>query len=224
MAASLSGLAQELNQHPPAATETADIQRLRRLQSLLELARRVEGGELTAAAPELAGYWEPLLAGITTQLSGEGAPADREATLKALRQAVATLAAKTRLELKQLAFCTQVEGYGRYERFAENTFRAGQEVLLYVEVENVTYHRDAQGYQSKLQGSYAIVGEGGSVVEQRDFVVDKQITQQPLRDYFLPFRLYMPKQISPGNYQLKLTIHDRHADKSGTGEVSLKIR
>jgi hypothetical protein len=140
------------------------------------------------------------------------------------REATAHLAAVSNLEVRSVAFCTQVDGYGTFQKFAKNQFASDQDVLLYCEIDNVAAEKVKLGYETQLQGSYEIRDNQGRLVADQDLPMDPEICSNHRRDYFIVYRIYMPSQLAPGNYELRLTIHDKKGGKYGHSSAAFEIR
>jgi len=173
-------------------------------------------------------YWQQQLYAIDAHFNPNGSPLpDQRAALalRHLRESAGYLAALSRLEVRNLQFCTQVDSYGRFVRFPKDVFKPNQEVLLYAEVDNFQSNLavDGSGFETELQGSYQIFDIGGQRVADHVYPVDKERCGTRHRDFFIPFRVYMPKFINPGDYILKLTVEDKHATKFGQAEIKFKI-
>jgi hypothetical protein len=94
---------------------------------------------------------------------------------------------------------------------------------LYVEVDNFAVEQKPQGYETALEGSYQIFDAAGQRVADHSFPPEKEICRRVRRDFFIPYRLYMPKAIAPGEYTLHLTIKDVKGDKFGQGTIRFVI-
>lgn len=140
------------------------------------------------------------------------------------REATNHLAAASNLEVKSVAFCTEVERYGVITKFPKTHFQADQEVLLYCEVDNVAAAKVRDGFETQLQGSYEIIDSQGRKIADQLLPMEPDICQNHRRDYFIVYKIYMPQQIATGNYQLKLTIEDMKAQKFGQGQVDFQIK
>ncbi len=141
------------------------------------------------------------------------------------REATNHLAAVSNLEVKSVAFCTEVERYGVITKFPKYQFQADQEVLLYCEIENVAATKlKKEGYESQLQGSYEILDSQGRKVADQLLPMEPEICQNHRRDYFIVYKIYMPQQISLGNYQLRLTVEDMKAHKFGQNQLDFQIK
>jgi hypothetical protein len=186
-----------------------------------DAARGVE--EFSAAEQE---FWKHQLHGLGVFLDDEGAPvADRRArlALRELEQGLHHLAAASGLDVRSLAFCPQVFSFGNYVEFTPAEFRPGQEVLLYAEIDNFTVESQPNGFETELQGSYQIFDTGGRRVAEHTFPPEKEVCRNRRRDYFIPFRMYLPKRIDPGPYTLQLTIEDLKGRKFGQSSVRFAI-
>ncbi len=140
------------------------------------------------------------------------------------REATNHLAAASNLEVRSLAFCTEVERYGVVTKFAKNQFQADQEVLLYCEIDNVSAEKIRNGFETQLQGSYEILDGQGSKVADQLLPMEPELCQNHRRDYFIVYKIYMPQQIATGSYQLRLTIEDMKAHKWGQSQVDFQIK
>jgi hypothetical protein len=140
------------------------------------------------------------------------------------REATNHLAAASNLEVKSLAFCTEVERYGVVTKFPKSHFQADQEVLLYCEIENVSAEKVRSGFETQLQGSYEIIDSQGRKIADQLLPMEPELCQNHRRDYFIVYKIYMPQQIASGNYQLRLTIEDMKARKFGQSQLDFSIK
>lgn len=144
------------------------------------------------------------------------APMFREATKFAA-------AATDTLEIRALNFCTEIESYGQIKAFPGNRFDAGQQVILYCEVENFTVAEVEAGFETKLQGSYEIFDADNNKVVSQLLPADQQVSSNFLRDYFIAYQMHLPKQLAPGTYRLQLTMEDVGGKKYGQASIPLEI-
>jgi hypothetical protein len=142
-----------------------------------------------------------------------------------LREATSHLAAATgSLDVRALQFCREVNGYGQTVSFESGAFTAGQQVILYCEVENFTAERLSDGFETHLKGSYHVIDAAGNRVAEQALAEDRQTSANFRRDYFLAYILYLPDQLGPGNYRLELTLEDLKGKKYGQASLPLEIR
>lgn len=140
------------------------------------------------------------------------------------REATNHLAAASNLEVRGTSFCTEVERYGVFTKFPKYQFLPDQEVLLYCELENVATRKVRDGFESQLQGSYEIIDNQGRAVAVQILPMEPDICQNLRRDYFIVYKIYMPQQIAPGAYKLRLTIEDMNARKVGQASLDFQIK
>jgi hypothetical protein len=141
-----------------------------------------------------------------------------------LRQATNHLAAATgNLQVHNLAFCTAVDGFGKITPFPDNRFAAGDQVILYSEVENFVAERLSDGYETHLRGSYRILDSGGRRIAEQVLAEDQQTCNNYRRDYFLPYILHLPDRLTAGNYRFELTLEDVKGKKYGQASIPFEI-
>jgi hypothetical protein len=165
-------------------------------------------------------------------LDADGIPAEGRRSalaLRHLREAANHLAAESTLDVRNLAFCSKVDGYGVYNEFPKYEFKADQEVLLYVEIDNFAVeeksaNRKSPSYETELRGTYEIYDASGHRFADYELPLDKQTCRNHRRDYFIAYRVYMPKRIDPGQYTLRLSIEDTKGHKHGQGSIEMTIK
>ena len=220
---------EQLEQAPPAASPEEQVQR-HMSHRLLHLSL----GDINAASEPIEGLQpqgQDFIRHSLEALYEVGNPAgnpveSKRYTLAMLsqRKAMTQLAAVSNLEVRNAAFCTEVDGFGVVTRFPQYTFKADQELLLYCEMDNfVSTAVDSKGFETQLQGSYEIVDASGRRVADQLLPLDSHVCRNQRRDYFIAYRIYMPPQIDPGKYQLKLTVEDLKGRKFGQAVLDFQI-
>ena len=229
----MQSVEQAINQLEVLAAQGGNKDEQARLQSYLRLlyltaerrddaVRPIEGVDQMQSE-----FWTHLMHGLGFYLDEEGTPVEgRRAALalRQLRQASDRLAATSTLDVRNLAFCTRVDSFGRYERFDPYAFAADQEMLLYVEVDNFHVKEGAGSFSTELQGSYQIFDPTGRRVADHSFQLEKETCRNRRRDYFIAYRMWLPQSIYPGEYTLQLTIEDVAGSKSGQSTIDFAIR
>ena len=177
-------------------------------------------------------YLRHQLLGLWTIIDPNGHPVSSRrfsSALPQIRQATEFLAAATdSLDVRALEFCTEIEAYGQVKPFPKRQFDPGQQVILYCEIENFVAKRisDAgkEGFETMLQGSYDLLDDSGRRVASQSLPVDKQLSKNKLRDYFIAYQMYLPESLEPGSYRLRLTMEDVHGKKYGQNEIEFAIK
>lgn len=205
--------------HQLAAPEL-DARLTSELTALELLAERagqlIEGDTLDAQAQQLCEHQiSALVATLRPDSLDISRPEGRKAAaaiLDHLRQAVAQLETLVSLKVTRGAFCRSVSGFGQYVPFASSEFRAGQEVLLYCELENfcaaeITRPGGHLVYSTRLSSSLVICREDGSVAQQAEFSIVEDIARNRRRDFYLHVPLTIG-QLPAGKYRVNLLVDD----------------
>ena len=178
-------------------------------------------------APAEQEYWNKQLAGLATWLDDKTTPDAGQraaAAFQALSQATNQLGQLSPLVVRNLAFCTEVASYGVITRFKETEFTPGQPVLLYAEVDNYKIVESTRGFQTALKSSYQIVDKQGAKMAGVEPQLMEEFCQNPRRDYFVRYRLSLPKPLPDGVYTLQLTIEDTLSQKVGKASLEFTIK
>jgi hypothetical protein len=173
-------------------------------------------------------FWSEELFGLSAALDPSVAPAARRHTLAArhLRQAAVQLGQQGLLDVRNAAFCSQVDSYGIYKRVSAGAdeLQAGQEVLLYAEVENFLSKTQPEGFHTSLASRYEIADEQGEIVARQDFPPLEETCRNQRRDFFIQHRMWIPKTLPRGRYRLRLVLTDNHGQKQGEAHLPFAIR
>ena len=215
---------------------TTDLQRKARLETRLQLLNVIGGNStndkdaLESWDPQRKAYWQHLIMSMTVSLSDDDSSLPQDlaqrssVALEHLREAERYLAGVSTLRLDGVRFCKRVEGYGSITPFPRSDFRTGQEVLLYVQVHNISSQKEGNAYATELAGSYEVFDGDGVRVASRELPLDKQEASFYRRDYFIAYRIYLPQKVPPGEYSLALTIEDRQGKHFGHATIPFRIK
>ncbi len=208
---------------------TAEVHQLVSLRLLELLAGNTEAAlkPIPNVSTEEQDYWSSQLFALATFLDHHRQPDDDRraaASVVHLDEAVGHLRELGTLALRNLAFCKVVYGYGAYEPIDNPSFTPGQQVTLYLEVENYHSESTLKGYATKLAASYELVNEEGERVASGDFPGVEDCCQSRRRDFHIQYGLVLPKTAKAGKHELKLTMKDRQSDKMGNTSISFEIR
>ncbi|MEZ6091057.1 MAG: hypothetical protein R3C05_24165 [Pirellulaceae bacterium] len=184
--------------------------------------RKIEG-----LTPTEQDYLRYQMMTLWSVLDPDGSPSKLrrwDKSLENLRLASGHLAAATEaLDVGGIAFCTEVESYGRITPFKEYKLEPGQQVILYCEIDNFAAERLSDGYETHFQGSYDLFDAKGVRVAEQVLPADKQSCNNFRRDYFIAYRLYLPKQLEPGPHRIQLTIEDLKGKKYGQSSLDFEV-
>ena len=145
-------------------------------------------------------------------------------SLRELRTAENFLANQSTLDVRNLSLCREVLSFGDYKEFSPATFRGGDEVVLYVEIENFASTPVGKKFLTEFQCEYEIFDGDGRRVTFESLPLDKQTCENRRRDYFIAYKIFLPPEVSPGEYSLMLTVEDITGKKSNQATVEFRIR
>ena len=178
-------------------------------------------------SPSEQDYWSRQLFALATYLDHHSQPDDKRraaASVTHLEEAVSNLRELGSLSLRNLSFCKNVYGYGAIEPYESDTFSSGQQVSLYVEVENYHSTSSEKGFNTSLGTSYEVLDDHGKRVTSGDFPDVNDCCRSRRRDFHLQLGLKLPENMAAGRYQVQLLVKDRQSDKIGNGKASFEIR
>ena len=141
-----------------------------------------------------------------------------------VRSAVLVLEDKAPLEIVDLRLCSKVERFGDFEPFEPPVRKAGQPVILYCEVDGLRFEQTSAGFRTRLAAQFEILPEGGGApILTRSLGTAEETCRRRRRDYYIAYKLVLPKPLPPGDYRIRVTEKDLTADRSATREVAFAI-
>lgn len=183
-----------------------------------------------AAIPGLSAteqdYWSKQLFALSTMLDASGQPdLHRRAAAAGLHLASAheKLQQLGSLAVRNLTFCDEVFAFGAYKERQSHKFTAGEEVTLYVEVENFRTEETQEGHHTVIGSSYRVLDDRGNRVDSREFPAVDDYCLSRRRDFHIQYGIALPDRVYPGKYQLELTLTDQLGNKIGKAAVDFEI-
>ena len=141
--------------------------------------------------------------------------------LRELRAAVDRLANISTIDVRHLAYVSRSRVTVAIPSFHRILFRPGDEVVLYVEIDNFTAEKVQDKFETELPWTYDIL-DGENRVANVVLPIDKNRCENRRRDYFIAPKVFLPKDIRPGNYTLRLTVEDIKGGKSNEGSLEFR--
>lgn len=141
-----------------------------------------------------------------------------------VRAAVQAIEDKAPLEIVDLRLCSKVDRFGDFEPYEPPVRKAGQIVVVYCEVDGLRYETTSAGFRTRLAAQVEVIPDGGGPpVLVRSLPIAEETCRRRRRDYYIAYRLVLPRPIAPGDYKLRITERDLIADRSAAREVGLAI-
>ena len=175
-------------------------------------------------------FWQQTFWGLTNYFDATSIPAeaDRAAqTVQQMQNAVSRLQEKAHLTLQNMTFCHKISSFGNYERYPQDEFNPGQDVLVYVEANNVQSELTNDGksrtiLRSKLEIARADVPN--VPVEQIEMPELADLCRVKRRDYFQVYEFTIPATLRSGPHILKLIVEDKIGRRTAAATVNFTVR
>lgn len=191
--------------------------------ALLELLRRSQESDSGLAMPDPQ-LWNHLDPAIQYCFGSRAAGNySLQEVVRSLQVATELLRGPGRFQPRGLAFCSRIRGFGNIDRIDSNSFRPGQPVLLYSEVEHFLSEPELGGFRTRISSRVELLDAGGRVIWNQDFAAIDDTSGGPRRDFFLSYRFALPQTVAPGIYSIRLTLCDELANRSASAAIALSI-
>jgi hypothetical protein len=177
-------------------------------------------------SPAEQDHWSRQLFALATYLDHHTQPDDKRraaASVTHLDEAVSHLREIGSLSVRNLTFCKNVYGYGAVEPYEADRFTPGQQVSLYVEIENYHSKSTEKGYCTSLGSSYELLDEKGTRVAGGEFPDVDDCCRTRRRDFHIQYTLSLPEKLEAGRYRLQVVVKDRQSDKLGNATAAFQI-
>ena len=130
----------------------------------------------------------------------------------------------TELSIGDLRFCRKVLGFGSFEPLATDRVKAGQLLLIYCELIGIQYEERGDHFVSRISSRVEIKpAAGGPVLWSRELGDAQDVCRRRRRDYYVNYRVEVPKTLAPGAYRLRLLQTDLVAGSATAGEIPFEI-
>lgn len=148
-----------------------------------------------------------------------------EARSADIREAVRALEAHAPLEMTDLALSRKVSGFGDYEKLDPPARKPGQSVIVYVELEGLTFESAPEGFRSRVASRVEILQDrSGPPVWSMTLGTAEDHCKRKRRDFYVNNRFTLPDTLKPGQYWLRSSQTDLISGKTVSREVALAIQ
>ena len=171
-------------------------------------------------------YWKHQLHALLVALDAEDKHVGGRwaaLVLRELRAAEDHLSNISSLDVRNLAFCEKVDGFGNYSPFKTTAFKPGTDVCLYVEIDNFSVEQVGDHYRTELQAEYTITDGTGRRIKNK-LPVAKEECRNRRHDYFISYVLTIPEDLPAGKYTLQLIVEDVIGPKSSQASIDFRVR
>ena len=150
-------------------------------------------------------------------------PSGERAISRAIVEQVSTSGHRAGLGISDLRLCRKVFGFGSFEPLADERVKVGQRLLVYCELTGMQYEARDAGFVSRISSRVEVKpARGGSPLGARARR-RRGLCRRRRRDYYVNYRVDLPKTLGPGSYRLRFLQTDLVAGSSTTTEIPLEI-
>lgn len=144
--------------------------------------------------------------------------------LNAATEGEAETAETPAFRLLELKLCKKVNGLGSVEELDATACRPGQTVIVYCEMEGVTYRPNGTDYQSEMETTLELIRvEDGRGVWSYHKTTSEECPK-PRRDYYVNYVFRLPEDLTPGRYTLRIRQTEPAEGVHADGELALIVR
>jgi hypothetical protein len=139
-------------------------------------------------------------------------------------QPVAEAPAPQPLTLSNACFATRVRGWGAVDRFEHSRFAAGQEVIVYFEIEELAARRSPEGHTTRIDTRLRLVGEDGRTLHEWAFEPLEETCLARRRDYFARYVLTLPEAAPAGPCRIEIGVTDAVGGRTAQATLPLELQ
>ena len=210
-----------------AATASAAAQRVvERAQPPMGAASHVVAkADLDEATSPPPAAPEPL---VVEQIQPAGEPAPLPTEVAAAPSAPeplesATPPAVAKFEVRNACFASRVQAWGVVERFPDQRFRPGQELIVYFELGNLSAGESSAGHTTCIDASLKLLDNAGRVVHDWSFEPIAETCVAKRHDYFARYVIRIPETAAAGDCRLDVDVVDTLAGTAARASLPLEI-
>lgn len=126
--------------------------------------------------------------------------------------------------VRNACFVTRVRAWGVVDRFPEATFRPGQDVIAYFELDAPTARESPGGHTTSIDTIFRLIAADGRQIGQWDFEPIDETCHAPRRDYFARYFLRIPETAPAGPCRLEFMVTDLITGTSTQAHLDLEVR
>ena len=177
-----------------------------------------------AAAPEPVAAATDITAAPTADPDASPAPEPAETAAVPPASEPATAAEPAPgVSIRTACFASRVQAWGVFDRFPADRFSPGQEVIVYVELDDLAATTAADGHTTCIDAALRLVAADGRTLTDWNFEPIAETCASRRRDYFARFVVRIPETATAGRAHVALTVTDTLAGKTVETTLPLEI-
>lgn len=153
-----------------------------------------------------------------------GIPSAPEDTIRGVKEPSGDGAGRDAvLRITNACFASRVQAWGVVDRFPQDRFRAGREVIVYFELGNLTAQATPAGHTTCIDTALELVDADGRTIHEWNFEPIAETCAGRRHDYFARYVVRLPADASPGEYRLQVRVTDTLGSTNAEGNLPLRI-
>jgi hypothetical protein len=125
--------------------------------------------------------------------------------------------------VRHACFASRVRGWGDVDRFAANRFTPGQEVIVYVELDNLSAGESPAGHTTCIDATLKLVDGEGRTVREWTFEPIAETCPTRRHDYFARYLVRIPEATPSGGCRLAVAVVDTLAGTTASTDLPLEV-
>lgn len=177
-----------------------------------------------AAAPEPPAPAAPVMAAVAVVADDASPPAPVAAPEPVPpHDPVAPAEPDPSVSIRTACFASRVQAWGVFDRFSTDRFAAGQEVIVYVELDDLAATTAADGHTTCIDATLRLVDAAGHTLTDWNFEPIAETCASRRRDYFARFVVRIPETAAAGRAHVALAVTDTLAGKTVETTLPLEV-
>lgn len=132
-------------------------------------------------------------------------------------------AAPPALAVRSACFASAVRAWGEVDRFTSNRFHPGQEVIVYVELENLAANESPAGHTTCIDAALRLVDGSDRTLHAWKFDPVAETSTGRRHDYFARYIVRIPDSAPAGDCRVEMAVTDTLAGETATTVLPLEI-
>lgn len=125
--------------------------------------------------------------------------------------------------VQNACFASRVRAWGVVDRFETSQFDAGQELIVYFELDQLSSRESPDGHTTRVDAVLRLVGEDGRRIHEWTFEPLEETCRGHRRDYFARYLVELPATIDPGHCRLEVIASDMIAGRTAQASLPMEI-
>jgi hypothetical protein len=127
------------------------------------------------------------------------------------------------VSIRTACFASRVQAWGVFDRFPTDRFTPGQEVIVYVELDDLAASTAADGHTTCIDAVLRLVAADGRTIDEWNFEPIAETCVNRRRDYFARFVIRIPESAAAGRSHVAIAITDTLAGKTVEKTLPLEV-